>query len=356
MKKENLLVILLGIVSIVIWALFFGIPEKKQEIEQTSAIHSTGISNLEITFLDIGQGDCAIIKTPEGKYILIDAGSYSGAIISESASSRLVSEIDAGKDIILPYLRKNNITQLEGIIVSHPHIDHYGGLLSKKLVELTTPYATEYGDYYSDYIYDLLKTVDKKYKEFLSILYEIPVKWYADPGLPCSIPEYVTLLTLIKLKKIKYIVPTAGKKLDFGDPTITATVLGPQGSYMLDTPSGVNNSSLVIKVKYKNFSILFTGDIELAAEFDLLELKQELKSTILKVPNHGARTSSSLPFLDYVQPEVAIISCGRGNPFGYPHDETISNLNNLKIKYYRTDLNGTITISTDGIEYTVKSL
>ncbi|MDI6641177.1 MAG: ComEC/Rec2 family competence protein [Elusimicrobiota bacterium] len=357
LTKENLLVVTLGVLCIVLWCFLFLYPWGPKEQLANTQQAVAGIQKLEITFLDVGQGDAAIIKTPQGKYFLVDAGAYSGASVTESDAGQLLTELDAGKDVILPYLKKHKISELEGIILSHPHIDHYGGLLSKRLVQLTTGYIIEFGEYYEEPLYKFLLTANKggQGKEFLSILYEIPVKWFADPGVPDSMPEYLILLSLLKAKKIKYIIPQAGQQLDLGDPSIKATVLGPQGNYMLETESGVNNSSLVIKLEYKNVSVLFTGDIELAAELDLLEQKQKFKSTLLKVAHHGSRTSSSLPFLDYVKPEVAVISCGRGNPYGHPHEETLSTLDYLKIKYYRTDQNGNITFSTDGVEYTIST-
>jgi len=123
--------------------------------------------------------------------------------------------------------------------------------------------------------------------------------------------------------------------------------LGPISKYR-GTKSDENNSSIVVKITYGNISLLFTGDIELEAENDLGGWRGELKSTILKIAHHGSKTSTTLPFLDRVAPEIAIISSGSGNPFGHPSDETIKKLTDKNITIHRTDQNGTITLLTDG--------
>jgi len=348
---ENKITIFLGAIAVLLWFCIF-INYRISGESKTKLISEEKL--LKVVFFDVGQGDSALVCTPNNKYVLIDAGSWAGATISEGESGELVTETDSGKDIILPYLRKNNITELEGIIISHPHNDHFGGLLSKALIEKTKDYFDYF--FYQDFLKNFLIDLTKEKKEFLSILFEIPVNWFIDSGLQIKVPEYGLLRTLVEIKKIKYIIAKPGETIDFGDPDIKVELLGPLGSYMLDTISGVNNSSLVFKVTYKDVSILFTGDIEIPAELDLLDLKNTLKSTILKMPHHGSHTSSSIPFLEYVKPEVAIISCGRGNPFGHPHSETISKLEQYKIKYYRTDRDGNIILKTDGKNYTIETI
>ncbi len=114
------------------------------------------------------------------------------------------------------------------------------------------------------------------------------------------------------------------------------------------TKSDENNSSIVLKIIYGNVSFLFTGDIELEAENDVVNWRDELKSTVLKIAHHGSKTSTSSPFLDRVSPDIAVISSGGGNTFGHPADETVKKLANRNINIYRTDQNGTITLLTDG--------
>lgn len=270
---------------------------------------------LKIVFFDVGQGDSMLISVDNKNNILIDTGSGKDMVIQESEPGKLITEIDAGKEIIVPYLQKNNIS-LEGIIITHPHSDHFGGLFS---------------------IFEA----------------EFYPKWFIDNGVATSYPLYEDVLKIVKKNNIKYSVAKPEQKIKVDDE-IELVFLAPVNEYKSEVVDrAINNSSIVSKLVYKNFSMLFTGDIEIFAEMDLLEYKDHLKSTMLKIPHHGSFTSSSIPFLDKVQPEVAIISCGRGNPFGHPHQDTIEKLNSKKIKIFRTDQNGNITILTDGINYKI---
>ncbi len=271
---------------------------------------------LKIIFFDVSQGDSALVCLPNKKNFLIDTGPKEGLLIQESDPGKIVSEIDAGKEIIVPFLQKNNLT-IEGIIITHPHSDHFGGTFS---------------------------ILDNGY---------VPC-WFIDNGVETSHPMYYELLQRLKEKKVKYSIAKL-EKLDLC-PSVDIEILAPVQTYQTENVDhAINNSSIVIKLTYKNFSVLFTGDIEIFAEMDLLEYKEKLKSTVLKVPHHGSFTSSSEPFLDMVSPEVAIISCGKGNPFGHPHTDTIDKLNKRKIKIYRTDQNGSISVITDGKNYFVET-
>ncbi len=114
-----------------------------------------------------------------------------------------------------------------------------------------------------------------------------------------------------------------------------------------------NNASLVVKVKYKDLSLLFPGDIENEEELELLDWKQELRSCILKVPHHGSSESADQTFLEHIQPRVAIISVGENNRFGHPASSTVEFLQSLKTRIYRTDRDGSVTITSDGQNFTV---
>ncbi len=294
------------------------LPATLGKLQQKNEVVSAKLSSqnvLKIIFFDVTQGDSALITTPNGMNLLIDAGPGHGMVVQESDPGELVTEIDAGKEIILPYLKTHNIL-LTGIIVTHPHSDHFGGLVS----------------IFNEGFYP---------------------KWFMDSGIETSHPVYYKILQEIKKKKIEYKIAKPQQKI-FLDEDVEIEILAPVNKYSLEfVDRAVNNSSIVAKLTYKRISVLFTGDIEIFAEMDLLEYKDKLKSTILKIPHHGSFTSTSLPFLDSVSPEVAIISCGRGNPFGHPHSETIEKLNSRKIKIYRTDQNGNITLLTDGEFYNI---
>jgi len=269
---------------------------------------------LKVVFFDVGQGDASLVSFKD-KNILIDAGAGKDMVIQESEPGKIISEIDVGAEIIVPYFKKNNII-LEGVIISHPHSDHFGGLFSI----------------------------------FNAGFYP---KWFMDNGFATSHPLYYDVLQIVQQKRIAYKIAKPEQKIEFNED-LYIEILAPVNEYKSEVVDrAVNNSSIVLKLVYKDFSVLFCGDIEIFAEMDLLEYKEKLKSTVLKVPHHGSFTSTSLPFLDKVSPEIAVISCGRGNPFGHPHQETVEKLKNKKISIYRTDQNGTITILTNGINYKV---
>lgn len=115
---------------------------------------------------------------------------------------------------------------------------------------------------------------------------------------------------------------------------------------------------MVVRIKYRNVSILVTGDIERNAEKEIVKKYErnvgQIESNILKVPHHGSDTSSSLEFLSLVKPEVAVISCGRNNRFGFPKSNVLRRYERLGVEIYRTDLDGTVEITTDGEDYKVK--
>ncbi|MCS7151169.1 MAG: MBL fold metallo-hydrolase [Endomicrobia bacterium] len=286
----------------------------KNEIT-TSYFKLTSDKLLKIVFFDVTQGDGILITLPNEKSFLIDTGPGRGMVVQESEPGTLITEIDAGQEVIVPYLERYKIN-LDGIVITHPHTDHFGG--TRSILEAGF----------------------------------VP-KWFMDAKLETSHPEYLSLLNTIYRMKINYKIAKSQQKIQL-DPEVDIEILGPIQRYRSETVDRAdNNSSIVIKLTYRNFSVLFTADIETFAEMDLLEYRDKLKSTILKVPHHGSFTSTSEPFLDHVSPEVAIISCGRGNPFGHPHQVTLEKLNQRGIKIYRTDQNGNITVFSDGLTYSV---
>jgi DNA internalization-related competence protein ComEC/Rec2 len=260
---------------------------------------------LEVVYLDVGQGDSTLINTPGGKHILIDGGIGGGSFGSE----------DQGKKTILPYLRSHGINRLDTVLETHPDYDHIGGLAS------------------------VVRAKNLTIGEVL------------DPGVAHPSRGYLDLLNAVKERpEIKYRQPRAGDILDWGEEVEVEVVSPP---YLLKDN---NESSIVIKLTYGDVSFLFTGDAYGSAE----QLMQDrygwrLRSTILKAGHHGSKHSSSEGFLRKVHPEVAIFSCGKNNNYGHPHSEVIERLKKVGAKMYRTDKQGTITITTDGKNYQVKT-
>lgn len=255
--------------------------------------------DLTVTFLNVGQGDSILITTPGKKNILIDGGTI----------PKEWSTFDAGRFIVLPYLRKRGIKKLDLVVATHPDLDHTGGLIA--------------------------------------VLKKTTVDTFLDSGTITTTQTYEDLLKLVEKKNIKYKIAQQGE-LDI-DPSIKLEILSPISDTFVNDP---NNNSIVIRLEYGKISFLFTGDIgEIAETLYVQKYGERLRSTVLKIAHHGGKGSSSIPFLNCVRPETAVISCGRNNPFGHPSKDILGRVEKMGIKTYRTDKYGTITIKTDGKEY-----
>ena len=252
---------------------------------------------LVVRMLDIGQGDSFLLEK-DGKFVMIDTGDIEH------------------REQIVKLLQKYKVKEISKIIITHPHADHLGGM---------------------DAIFKNFK-VDAIY----------------DDGMPANTGSYKNYLRQIKAQKIPYHILKGGDEVDFFDG-VKFQVLGPV-SVIKDQKgnSDFNNNSIVGRLIYGKFSMLFTGDAEKQEEAAILQKGGTLKSDVLKVGHHGSRTSSSPDFLKAVSPKEAFISCGQGNDYGHPHKETVSKLEKAKIQMYRTDRNGTVTLTSDGNAYQIE--
>ncbi len=242
-----------------------------------------------IDFIDCGQGDSILIVS-DGCATLVDA--------------------TTGKDAekVVKHLEDRNIEKIDHFILTHPHEDHIGG---------------------AEAILDSF--------EVETIHMRRPTK-----GTEPTTKVYLNLLKKIKsLDKTVHAVQ-AGDLFECGEWNFE--VFGPLNDY-----EDFNDQSIVLKGTYQGISILLTGDMESGAEKDLCEkYGADLSSTILKVGHHGSRSSSSASFLEAVSPQYGVISCEAGNSYGHPHKEALNRLNKQNISIFRTDLDGTITLNTDG--------
>jgi beta-lactamase superfamily II metal-dependent hydrolase len=263
----------------------------------TPAAPLPGSGTLTVAFLDIGQGDSILIHSPNGKTMLIDGGN---------------SDRD-GTDVIIPKLREWGASQLDVMVATHPDADHIGGLPA--------------------------------------VLENFPVANVALTGQAHSTKIYERLLTDIRDGKVNAIETRTGTQLPF-DPAVKVDVLGPDDRFVQDEVD-TNNASIVMKLTYGQVSFLFTGDAEKPEEDAIMSGGGDVRSTVLKVGHHGSRTSTDDAWLKAVQPAVGAISVGKDNQYGHPHREVIDLLNRAGVKIYRTDLSGTITITTDGSTYRV---
>jgi len=255
-----------------------------------NATLSSAVKGLTVTVLDVGQGDSILIEAPSGKRMLIDG-----------------SERKMGERVIVPYLRKRGISRLDLVVLTHPHEDHVGGLLA--------------------------------------VLEKIKVNTVLDSGFNYNSQSYRRFLSLVRRNKIKYQLARAGQTISFGQGAV-AKILHPTLPFM----ENVNNASIVMQLKYGSFSMMLTGDNEKEGEEQILELfpASVLASTVLKAGHHGSGTSTIPEFIAAVNPKIAIISCGRRNKFRHPHGVTLDKFKNRGIRVYRTDLEGAITIRSDG--------
>ena len=239
----------------------------------------------------MGQGDSSIIITPDDRVAMIDSG--------------------PNESLILRYLQNLRISQIDLIIATHAHTDHITGM--DKIIA--------------------------KYKP----------KAFIDPGIPHTTITYQKMITAIGKYSINYYKGTS-RKINLG--LLTFTILPPANPLIKE--SELNNNSIVIRLDFKDFSCLFTGDIEKEREGQLLnKSRNNLNVDILKIAHHGSSSGSSPLFIKSVKPEMAVICCAEGNQYGHPHQETLTLFQNLGIEIYRTDLNGNILIETNGKDYQV---
>jgi competence protein ComEC len=251
---------------------------------------------LQIYALDVGQGDSALIITPEGKSVLIDAGTPQAA------------------DEVVAALRKRDVRSLDLAVATHPHADHIGGM--RKVIE------------------------------------NFGVKNFLDSGQEYASKEYQRMLEALVEKGIKVIDAKKGMKFEL-DSGVTLEVLNPLGNdqWIREVRRGgsvENANSVVLRLSYGNFSMLFTGDAETETEDLMMKSGVPLHAQVLKVGHHGSRYATSARFLEAVAPEAAVISVGAENRYGHPAQQTLDRLQKSGVKVYRTDLNGDIAIVSDG--------
>lgn len=241
-------------------------------------------TSLEVHFIDVGQADSILLYT-QGHAMLIDGGNVDDA------------------SLVVSYLLNLGIEELDCVVCTHAHEDHAGGLGGVMSV------------FPVERVYVTTTTYDSRcYDDFM---------YYTDQ------------------QGLTPIIPKPQDTYYLGDCRIT--FLGPMKSY-----PETNDTSLVCRADFGSRSFLFTGDMELEAEGDLLDSGAELRADVLKIGHHGSSTSSGYRFLRAVSPLWAVISCGADNSYGHPHREIVSRLEDGEIAYYRTDISGTVIAETDG--------
>lgn len=259
---------------------------------QTVTIASASGVQVKVHFIDVGQGDSIYIQLPGNNDILVDGGDNSKG------------------SVVVSYLKNQGVDDIELMIATHMHADHIGGLDD--------------------------------------VLAAFGVEAVVDDGMAADTATYRDYRAAVLAEGCRYETVKSGRSWAFGSCALK--VLGPVRDH-----NDANNNSVVCLLDCGEVEFLFAGDAGAEAEAEADLVGRPIASEILKVGHHGSRTSTSQAFLDAVNPEVAVISVGAGNRYGHPHRETLDKLAAAGVKVYRTDLNGTVVVTTDGGTYTMSA-
>lgn len=248
---------------------------------------------LKVYFLDVGQGDAIFIQAPNGNQILVDGGP------DKSILYRLGQ--------IMPFYDRS----IDLVILTHPHADHLNGLIN--------------------------------------ILERYKVDYILESKADTKTPEFVAWQEAVLKEGANHLFAKAGQVIELG-PDLRLVIMHPLND-KINNVKNPNSLSVVAKLVYGNQSLLLTGDMERKEEQKLVFAGADVDSDFLKIAHHGSRTSTTKEFLDKVTPQLAFISVGAKNRYGHPTDEVLDRLENHGIKYYRTDIDGTIKLLLDGENY-----
>ena len=257
--------------------------------------------DLKITVIDVGQGNSTLVRFPGGKNMLIDGGGFSD------------SSFDTGKSVLAPFLYHERISNVDTVVLSHPHPDHLLGLI------------------------------------YIMNNFDVRQVWRSN--LPIDLEDYPQWEKAIKLNNINVSLVSnkSPERIFYG---VKVNVLWPSNYSVQDMNNlsydEVNDSSLVLKITFGKISFLIPGDISTDVEKQLIKSKTDLHSDVLVVPHHGSAHSSSAEFIKAVACRYAIVSAGKANVFHHPHPSILQRYNDAGVNIFRTDRDGAVTITTNG--------
>ncbi|MBX6363215.1 MAG: ComEC/Rec2 family competence protein [Gemmatimonadetes bacterium] len=250
-----------------------------------------GAGMVEIVALDVGQGDGLVIRSPAGRWLVVDAGPRS-------------DDFDAGRARVVPFLRSRGVRRIEALILTHPHADHIGGAQA--------------------------------------VLDAFPVGAVLDPAVPNGTPLYLATLDDARRHGIRWLAARDGRRFELDGMTIEFLAPAPG---VLDDRLDPNDFSTAFLLRYGHFSALFMGDAPVATEERILAQRQgAIRVVVLKVGHHGSRTATSEALLEATAPRLALVSVGRRNRFGHPAPEVMARLARHGIRTLRTDLRGMVRV------------
>ena len=247
---------------------------------------------LTVHFLDVGQGDAIAVRTPGGRWVLVDGGPRSEGR-------------DAGRRVVVPFLQRQGAIRLAAIVATHAHADHVGGLPA--------------------------------------VLSALPVDVVLEPGEPLGEAPYLEFLAASEASGARWRAARSGDRLELD--SVRFTVVSPDSAWAAET-TDPNEESVVLLVEYGHVRLLLTGDAGLPVEVRLAGRVGDVD--VLKVGHHGSRSATSEGWLDEARPEIAVISVGAHNTYGHPAPEVMARLVAHGVEVHRTDREGTITLESDG--------
>lgn len=268
--------------------------DSSQSLSDGNAVQNVE-GEAKIWYLDVGQADSMLLQLPNGNdwdYVLIDAGT------------------GQTEEALVSWLQEQGVTDIAAVIATHPHEDHIGGM---------------------DAVLEAIP---------VESLYMPEVKESLTPTTRC----YEQMLDAAEAQQVQAVKGQSGVTV-YGEDGVKLELVGPEPQKEYDD---LNEYSLVAKLTVGEKSFLFTGDSSEQAEADMIEAGEDLKADVLKIGHHGSSTATTKAFLQAVNPQVAVISCGKDNSYGHPHEETMQRLQEKAMTIYRTDEDGTILATCDG--------